>query len=178
AENQYILLCEDDHKFTKDYSLSYLYSCIAEAKEKNADILLGGVSWFSNIVKTSSKLLWVEKFSGTQFMIIFKKFYPILLDADFGTTDSADYKICSLTNSIFCMQTFISVQQNFGYSDATKMNNKAGRVERLFENSTRKVKLLKTVRSEEHTSELQSRFDLVCRLLLEKKKKKINKTIK
>src|SRR5699024_11930226 len=30
-----------------------------------------------------------------------------------------------------------------------------------------------TKRSEEHTSELQSRFDLVCRLLLEKKK--INK---
>src|SRR5699024_12809045 len=30
-------------------------------------------------------------------------------------------------------------------------------------------------RSEEHTSELQSRFDLVCRLLLEKKKKINNK---
>src|SRR5438874_8094438 len=30
-------------------------------------------------------------------------------------------------------------------------------------------------RSEEHTSELQSRRDLVCRLLLEKKKKKRNK---
>src|SRR5438067_11186213 len=29
---------------------------------------------------------------------------------------------------------------------------------------------LDTMRSEEHTSELQSRFDLVCRLLLEKKK--------
>src|SRR5699024_6986240 len=33
-------------------------------------------------------------------------------------------------------------------------------------------KLQKKLRSEEHTSELQSRFDLVCRLLLEKKKKK------
>ena len=36
-----------------------------------------------------------------------------------------------------------------------------------------------TIRSEEHTSELQSRSDLVCRLLLEKKnkkKKKKNKT--
>src|SRR5207249_10352834 len=32
------------------------------------------------------------------------------------------------------------------------------------------------VRSEEHTSELQSRFDLVCRLLLEKKKKHIQTT--
>src|SRR2546421_2920037 len=30
----------------------------------------------------------------------------------------------------------------------------------------------RTLRSEEHTSELQSRSDLVCRLLLEKKKKK------
>src|SRR5438067_12486617 len=29
-------------------------------------------------------------------------------------------------------------------------------------------------RSEEHTSELQSRFDLVCRLLLEKKKESAN----
>src|SRR5437868_9933897 len=32
-------------------------------------------------------------------------------------------------------------------------------------------------RSEEHTSELQSRFDLVCRLLLEKKKENKKKTI-
>src|SRR5699024_12549161 len=30
-----------------------------------------------------------------------------------------------------------------------------------------------TTRSEEHTSELQSRFDLVCRLLLEKKEGKV-----
>ena len=32
-------------------------------------------------------------------------------------------------------------------------------------------------RSEEHTSELQSRFDLVCRLLLEKKKKRKTEVI-
>src|SRR5699024_11692562 len=36
--------------------------------------------------------------------------------------------------------------------------------------NTNKQKTLPS-RSEEHTSELQSRFDLVCRLLLEKKKK-------
>src|SRR5699024_11558374 len=35
-------------------------------------------------------------------------------------------------------------------------------------------KALEKLRSEEHTSELQSRFDLVCRLLLEKKKQKYN----
>src|SRR5438067_10222074 len=49
---------------------------------------------------------------------------------------------------------------------------------RKHENSLRHVprrhkgtKFLIGTRSEEHTSELQSRFDLVCRLLLEKKKK-------
>src|SRR5438132_8026166 len=35
--------------------------------------------------------------------------------------------------------------------------------------------VLQGLRSEEHTSELQSHSDLVCRLLLEKKKKKKNK---
>src|SRR5438034_6096213 len=35
----------------------------------------------------------------------------------------------------------------------------------------------KTTRSEEHTSELQSHSDLVCRLLLEKKKEKKNNTV-
>src|SRR2546430_6129145 len=35
-----------------------------------------------------------------------------------------------------------------------------------------------TNRSEEHTSELQSQSNLVCRLLLEKKKRRINRTIR
>src|SRR5690625_6715549 len=38
-------------------------------------------------------------------------------------------------------------------------------------------KLKRIFRSEEHTSELQSRGHLVCRLLLEKKKKKSNNSI-
>src|SRR6266536_6685840 len=38
--------------------------------------------------------------------------------------------------------------------------------------STRSAPAAGSRRSEEHTSELQSRVDLVCRLLLEKKKKK------
>src|SRR5438034_8718566 len=42
------------------------------------------------------------------------------------------------------------------------------------------ARVLEQVRSEEHTSELQSHSDLVCRLLLEEKKKKTknNKTLK
>src|SRR5207249_8356328 len=54
-----------------------------------------------------------------------------------------------------------------------------GNVIRLAANCGATLHLVKPLgfeRSEEHTSELQSRFDLVCRLLLEKKKTK-NKTM-
>src|ERR1035438_10771904 len=43
------------------------------------------------------------------------------------------------------------------------------------DSSSARVKQLTVVRSEEHTSELQSLRHLVCRLLLEKKKKKKEK---
>src|SRR5690625_6904742 len=46
----------------------------------------------------------------------------------------------------------------------------AGNIESL-QASTGDVKMISLTRSEEHTSELQSRGHLVCRLLLEKKKK-------
>src|SRR5437588_8637672 len=48
-------------------------------------------------------------------------------------------------------------------------------IARTFAREGAKVAIL-DLRSEEHTSELQSHSDLVCRLLLEKKKNKTNKT--
>src|SRR5439155_22771341 len=49
---------------------------------------------------------------------------------------------------------------------------KRGSAAAIFWESSRPSFLSQTLRSEEHTSELQSRGHLVCRLLLEKKKKK------
>src|SRR5207249_10799199 len=48
----------------------------------------------------------------------------------------------------------------------------AGKPLQLADFQPRSMLHIPETRSEEHTSELQSRFDLVCRLLLEKKKKK------
>src|SRR2546422_2994781 len=48
----------------------------------------------------------------------------------------------------------------------------AARTPAVFEGGSAAVNMSGRARSEEHTSELQSRLHLVCRLLLEKKKKK------
>src|SRR5438105_8341090 len=65
----------------------------------------------------------------------------------------------------------------FPYTTLFRSTISSSRLRRRFS----ETKLLRptskrALRSEEHTSELQSRVDLVCRLLLEKKKKK-KKTI-
>ncbi|MCC6286778.1 MAG: hypothetical protein IT249_02735 [Chitinophagaceae bacterium] len=89
----YILLCEDDHQFTDDYSSQKLFAAIAEAKEKEADILCGGVSWFQNGFQVSDNFFTTGKFSGMQFTIVFKKFYNKIPGAAFTEFDSADYII-------------------------------------------------------------------------------------
>src|SRR5437588_5191181 len=71
------------------------------------------------------------------------------------STTSAHFKSASLTGRILTSTRRCS--QLCGSSDATVSRPSGGNTD-LF-------------RSEEHTSELQSHSDLVCRLLLEKKKK-------
>src|SRR5699024_11859018 len=72
-------------------------------------------------------------------------------------------------------------QGTYSYGAVAKKSNNCSRfITRMFMKSSERfhfwhgINLPETIksspRSEEHTSELQSRFDLVCRLLLEKKK--------
>jgi hypothetical protein len=145
AEDEYVILCEDDHQFTNSYSRDKLYKCINEAKEKNVDILSGGVSGFTSAIKISDNLYWVEKFSGLQFTIIFKKFFPIILNASFTKRDAADYKLCLLTGNKFFIYPFLSIQKEFGYSDVTFGNNEKGHVENAFKDSDEKAKIINNV---------------------------------
>jgi GR25 family glycosyltransferase involved in LPS biosynthesis len=146
-EDEFILICEDDHLFTAEYSLQNISEAIAEAQEKNADVLLGGLSWFEDAVQVSNKLFSVKKFTGTQFTIIFRKFFPKVLEAEFGPQNTADAKIASLSDSVYFTSSFISVQKEFGYSDATEINDGTQRVQSLFIRSIVKAKTANNVRS-------------------------------
>ncbi len=161
-EIDFVILCEDDHQFTSEYSKERLFSCIKEAKERDTDILSGGVSGFTNALPVAKSLYWVEKFSGLQFSIIFRNFFNSIIETDFNSVDAADYRICSLTEKKFFIHPFISIQKDFGYSDATPKNNSKNITE-LFDQADTKVKLLKevsssyTIRSTEISSAVNSK---------------------
>lgn len=145
-EDDFFIFCEDDHQFTDNYSKELLFNCIEEAKNKDADILSGGISWFHAGIQVSEKLFWVETFTGLQFTIIFKKFYNSILNADFKIGDDADLKISLLTEKKFLIFPFISIQKEFGYSDVTAKNNEAGSVIRLFTECSECLDILKDVK--------------------------------
>ncbi|MET3875829.1 hypothetical protein [Chitinophaga sp. OAE865] len=135
GEENFILLCEDDHEFTDAYSAESLVKAINNAKNSKADILLGGVSGFFGAVELSNNLFWVETFSGLQFTIIFRKFFDTILNTDFNDYDNADFKFADISNYKFLMVPFISIQRDFGYSDVTEGNNVAGRMQLAFKES-------------------------------------------
>src|SRR5437868_11933964 len=85
----------------------------------------------------------------------------------FDTTATTDIYTLSLHDALPILATV--VRCNTGSYGA--VHHRSGRVGGNF------VCAPAAARSEEHTSELQSRFDLVCRLLLEKKKKADNALI-
>ncbi len=146
CEKDFIIICEDDHQFTKFYSKERLFKAIASAKNKNADILLGGVSWVGQCIEADESIFWIKKFTGLQFTVIFKKFIEVILTASFTEKEDADFKISSLTDKKYLMYPFISNQKEFGYSDITFSNNKDGHVTNLFDRSLANLNRLKKIR--------------------------------
>ena len=105
-ETDYILICEDDHKFTANYNSDKLIDRIKEAKEKNVDVLNGRPSWFTSALPISNNLFWVETFTDAQFIIIFKKFFQTIIKVEFNLGEISEFKMGSLTRKIFFFTTF------------------------------------------------------------------------
>ncbi|MGN6495647.1 MAG: hypothetical protein ACTHLE_26895 [Agriterribacter sp.] len=143
----YFLLCEDDHRFTKNYNVELLKQCVEEAINRDANLLCGGVSWFEDAFPISRNLFWTRKFSGLQFTIIFKKLYAKVLSSSFAEYDSADYKLSELTHNKYFIHPFISTQKEFGYSDVTSLNNGTKRIEELFAITERNATALSKISS-------------------------------
>lgn len=144
-DSPYFILCEDDHTFTNAYSAELLEKCIMRADSLQADILSGGVSWFSSAVKTDDSLFWIERFTGMQFTVIYNRFYDQLLKSAYDDLVVTDFHISEMTQRKLMIYPYISVQSEFGYSDVTKQNNDSGYVEKIFHAAINRFEVLNKV---------------------------------
>src|SRR3989475_9073856 len=106
-----------------------------------------------NEARTVCLVLWKVR----QVFTAFPRQYQLLV-ADDGSSDGTGVVLASYAKVL--PLTVVTHRERQGYAKS---------LEELL-----RLALQRTDRSEEHTSELQSQSNLVCRLLLEKKKKKVN----
>lgn len=143
--DKFVLICEDDHVFTRHFDMEDCINRIRECQSIGIDVLLGGVSWFEGAIRSTDNLYWVDSFNGTQFMIVFREFFQKFLAMPIEDCLSVDMAISYATNHLMVIYPFISIQREFGYSDVTDFNNKAGYVEAIFEASKNKFDVLDKV---------------------------------
>lgn len=146
-DSDYFIFCEDDHVFTEHYQKEQLFKRIEEARKMGAELLSGGMAVVRHPVQASEHLFWVDWFNGMQFTVVFRCLYDKILAA--RTTDgyTLDIMLSSLAKNKFVVYPYISIQKEFGYSDATDSNNEGGRVTRFFENAQATLNKLHRVRS-------------------------------
>ncbi len=116
-EDEYIVLCGEDHQFTRSYSSSSLFSCIELAQKNDVDLISGGPGLVTTILPVSESLYWMENFTELRFTIIFRKFFSTILAAEFGENDSVDAVLSFLTQNKFFMHPFISSRYNAESAD-------------------------------------------------------------
>lgn len=145
-DDDVIIFVEDDHCFTNSYDWKFLLSNIIEANKQGVDILLGGImGGFKNVAPITKNRFWIDHFWGTQFTIIYKRFYEKILTAYFSEKDTLDDFLSEITTNKMVLYPFISIQKEFGYSDITKHNNTQRNVTEYFKKSSEILKIYSTI---------------------------------
>lgn len=150
-DDDVILICEDDHRFTSHYAKDRLLREIAEANEQGVHLLSGGIGGFGIGIPVAKTRFWVDWYWSNQFIILFKHAFQHILDYSFQDTDTADEVLSVILPTKQVIWPFISVQENFGYSDVTLVNNrKPDLIEAYFVKSEQRLKHIRQIYDHYH----------------------------
>lgn len=136
-----VLICEDDHMFTYSYDCKSFCDDVRLAANLGCEIMLGGIGNYNNLVPVNSRLMWVDWFWCTQFMVIFNGAFDKILNAQFDKDkDVADEFLSQLFSNKLVVYPFISRQCETGYSDVTASNNLRGTMTSYFDMTDHRIK--------------------------------------
>ncbi len=142
GDDDVIIICEDDHTFTKHYSRDAMMHNIIEAASQGVELLSGGIGGFGNAVPITAERYWIDWLWCTQFIILYRPIFKKILEYDFKDTDTADGVLSELTSHKMVLYPFISTQHYFGYSDVTSSNDEiSGKITEHFKQADKKMNI-------------------------------------
>ncbi|TDW99265.1 glycosyltransferase family 25 protein [Dinghuibacter silviterrae] len=113
ADDDVVILCEDDQVFSKDYATVYLIKNIIEAHSQGAGILLGGVTRFSHAMPVTENRFWVDAFWRAPFTVLYKKVFHLILEEPFSETTLVDDVLSEMTSNKMVLFPYISAHKDF-----------------------------------------------------------------
>lgn len=81
-EDEFIIISNYKHFFTENYNKEYLLNQIISAYYFGCGILIGGISNFNRAVPLTKNLFWIDSFSSSNFIIIFKSLFLKIVHLD------------------------------------------------------------------------------------------------
>lgn len=121
-DDDIIIVCEDTHKFTAHYTHAFLIRNILEAHQQGAGLLLGGLTAFDSAVLLSKNRFWLSSFSGSQFIVIFKKVFDLILAEVFEEENTTDDELSAVTSHKMVLFPFISADKTPADPDIHRLN--------------------------------------------------------
>lgn len=125
-DDDIIIVCQDTHEFTAHYTAVFLIRNILEAHQQGAGLLLGGLRAFDSAVLLSPNRFWLSSFSGSQFIVIFKKAFDLILAEAFEEESTPDDELSAVTSHKMVVFPFIS-------ADKTRMDPGTGQLNRALQ---------------------------------------------
>ncbi len=78
SEKNYLIISASSDT-VDETSFVHIGNCIKKAATRNADVLLGNIEYFKRIIEVDDNLFYVDQFRGSNFIVIFKKFFSQFL---------------------------------------------------------------------------------------------------
>ena len=112
-QEEVILVCWDNHEFQNNYDKRLLFTSVYQGAYLAADIILGGVSKVRQAIPVNNYLCWLDRFEGSQFVIIYNHFFDIILNESYHENEFVDSKLSNMTINKYVIHPFISTQKEF-----------------------------------------------------------------
>lgn len=108
SDYDFIVICSDDHEFTEEYSKDRFITCVIDAGNAGAKILLGGVERYGEVIPLTDELFWIDHFSYSTFYVIYKPYFQEFLELSLNDDISCNEIISSSTSNKFLIYPFIT----------------------------------------------------------------------
>lgn len=140
-DDDIIIICDDRHRFTNEYSKSFLINNIIRAHELGAACLLGGASNCECAISVTENLFWVKSFDTTHFIVLYKKIFNEILTINDCRRSNPLTLLSQITSNKMLLYPFLSTPSEVGTNQKKNYTNKQI-IKKSFEEASRYLKII------------------------------------